>query len=177
MEPFDNLLHELFDDAKKILLSSVPFRSEVRKLCEQNMCGKFGKTWTCPPAVGPLAELQSQLSQYPRVMVFSKVYQLTDSFDWEGMESGVKDFQSKVLQLKKKLKSRDPDLNAIVLGAGACCICDNCTYEQQLPCRNPEHAIVSVEACGIDVMEMMKENGMRYNNGANTVTYIGTLFY
>lgn len=177
MERFKSVIHELFDDASTLQFADVPFRSEVRALCEQNSCGMFAKTWTCPPAVGSLDEWQGRLSKYPQVIIFSKVYQLADSFDWEGMKSGVLDFQSRVLQLKKKLKKADPDFDSIVLGAGACSLCQNCTYEQDIQCKNPEYAIVSVEACGIDVMSMMRDNGMAYNNGPNTVTYVGTLFF
>jgi hypothetical protein len=45
------------------------------------------------------------------------------------------------------------------------------------PCRFPEKAISSVEACGIDVMSLSKSAGVRYNNGKNTVTYIGAVLY
>ena len=177
MKRLSNFIRDLFDNSETIPFSKVPFRNEVRKLCEQNMCGNFGKSWTCPPAVQSSKELQILLSQFNQVVIFNKIYTLTDSFDWEGMKSGVEDFQSKILKLKKKIRKANPDFHFIALGAGSCGICDTCTYEQQLPCRNPNDAIISVEACGIDVMEMVKENGLTYNNGANTVTYVGALFW
>lgn len=176
MKRFTGLICELFDNSKIILSSQVPFRSEVRELCEQNSCGCYGKSWTCPPAVGTLEGLQDQVSHFHQVAIFYKVYPLADSFDWEGMQSGAEDFQSRLLKLKKKIRNTDSDFPFLALGAGACKICETCTYEQQLPCRSPENAHVSVEAYGIDVMEMMKENGLSYNNGPNTVTYVGTLF-
>jgi hypothetical protein len=37
--------------------------------------------------------------------------------------------------------------------------------------------IVSLEACGIDVMRLMKVNGLPYYGGPNTVTYIGGLAF
>ncbi len=57
------------------------------------MCGYFGKSWTCPPAIESLEELQVKISQFNQVVVFNKVYQLTDSFDWDGMQNGAQDFQ------------------------------------------------------------------------------------
>lgn len=177
MKRFNNYIRDLFDNAKMISFSKIPFRSEVRKLCKQNMCGNFGKSWTCPPAVESPEALQIQLSQFNKVMIVNKVYKLSDSFDWEGMQSGARDFQSKILKLKRKIRQTDPDVHFIALGAGICGICDTCTYEEQLPCRNPSDAIVSVEACGIDVMDMLKETGLSYNNGTNTVTYVGAVFF
>ncbi len=176
MRQFNDIISDLFDNTKTIPFSKVAFSSEVRKLCEQNMCGNFGKSWTCPPAVESTEELHRQLLQFNQVIIVNKVYALADSFDWEGMKSGAEDFQSKILKLKKVIRKENPDFDFIALGAGRCGICDTCTYEQQLPCRNPNEAIVSVEACGIDVMDMVKEAGLSYNNGPNTVTYVGAVF-
>ncbi len=177
MKRFNDFIREFFDNAKTIPLSKVPFESEVRKLCEQNTCGNFGKCWTCPPAVGSTEELQGRLTQFNQVIIVNKIYTLADSFDWEGMKSGAKDFQSNILKLKQKIRKAAPDFHFIALGAGTCGICETCTYGQQLPCRNPQDAVVSVEACGIDVMKMVSENGLAYNNGPNTVTYIGAIFF
>lgn len=91
-----NQLHRIildrFDHSKEIPSSSVPFNEEVRNMCEQNMCGNYGKSWTCPPAVASLDQLHLQLSSYNRFMIVDKVYTLEDSFDWEGMVSSMKDF-------------------------------------------------------------------------------------
>ena len=176
MKQFYDIIRDLFDNTKTIPFSGVPFKPEVRKLCEQNLCGSYGKSWTCPPAVEPLDKLQDQLAEFDGAVIFTRVYPLEDSFDWEGMKSSAKDFQSRVLKLKKNIEKTDPDFRFRVLGAGACTLCDACTYDQQLPCRNPENAIYSVEACGIDVMEMLQKNGLRYNNGKNTLTWVGVLF-
>lgn len=173
----DHLVEELFDHSKLIPISDIPFDMAVRKLCEQNACGKFGSCWTCPPAIGEVQELQDSLADYKDFLVFYKVYTLEDSFDWEGMINSVKDFQKKILQLKKQIQYQDPDFSFLVLGAGACMLCEKCTYPQNEPCRLPEHAIFSVEAFGIDAMKMMRDNDLKYNNGPNTVTYIGGIFY
>ncbi len=98
------------------------------------MCGNFDRRWTCPPAIGSLDELQKEILHNSQVAIVNKVYQLEDSFDWEGMKSGNNDFQSRVLQLKKGIRKTDPDFQFIALGAGGCTICDSCAYKEQLPC-------------------------------------------
>ncbi|MFC1532843.1 DUF2284 domain-containing protein [Thermodesulfobacteriota bacterium] len=60
-----------------------------------------------------------------------------------------------------------------ILGAGGCSQCKQYTYIDEEPCRRPDDALVSLEACGIDVIRLMKDNGLKYYNGKNTVTYIG----
>ena len=177
MQPFETIIETSFDDYKIIPFSKVTFDQEVRTLCEQNMCGCYGKSWTCPPAIDDIETLQSRLAAFSQCFVFYTVYQLEDSFDWEGMMSSVKDFQSRILKSKKKIQDQEQNQEFLFLGAGSCQLCETCTYPEEKPCRNPEDAIFSVESFGIDATKLMQENGLKYNNGANTVTYIGVLFF
>ncbi len=178
-EQLTAITEKFFDHTKDITSSSVPFDEQVRVMCEQNMCGQLGKCWTCPPAVGSLETLHAGLSLFTRFMIFDKVYQLEDSYDWEGMVESQKDFTARVVAAKKEirplLEESDPDF--LILGAGSCSLCKTCSYLSQEPCRNPDDAVTSVEAFGIDAMTMMGQNNLKYNNGANTVTYIGGIFY
>lgn len=176
-ESMYQITQDFFDHSKAIDPSTVPIDDQVREMCKQNACGNFGKSWTCPPAIDSLDKLRLQLSNYNRLMVVDKVYALENSFDWEGMVAGVKDFQTRILKLKKKIESLAPDQRFLTLGAGACQLCKHCSYQEQQPCTHPEDAIFSVEAYGIDVMKMLAENGMSYNNGKNTVTYVGGVFW
>ncbi len=171
------VIGDFFNHSKDILSSSVPFDEEVRKMCKQNTCGNYGKSWTCPPALDSIDKLKLKLSSYSRFIIFDRIYPLEDSFDWEGMVNSAKDFQLRIHDLKKKILSMAPDFNFMTLGAGACQLCKTCSYQQQKPCKKPDDAIFSVEAFGVDVMKMMKENGMNYNNGKNTITYIGGMFW
>jgi len=168
---------ELFDHSLEISSKTIPFSSEVRAMCEQNSCGSYGKNWTCPPALPVLDELQLQLASFTTFLIIYKVYQVKSSFDWQGMMSGVTDFQARMLCLKKKIEAIEPKFDFLVLGAGACQVCASCSFPDGEPCRNPDDAIVSVEAYGIDVMKMMIENKLQYYSGKNTVTYIGGVFY
>ena len=176
MEPFETIIQDLFDQSKILPFSKIPFDNEVRKLCEQNMCGCYGRSWTCPPAIDDVETLQARLADFSHCVVFYSVYQLEDSFDWEGMMTSVKDFQARILKSRKKIQAEDPARNFFFLGAGSCQMCETCTYPEEKPCRNPEEALYSVESYGIDAMKMMQDNGLKYNNGPNTVTYIGVLF-
>lgn len=167
----------LFDNVKETMTASIPFSEEVRGLCEQNMCGNFGKSWTCPPAIDDLDTLKSKIAVYPRFLVFNKVYPLEDSFDWEGMVSSIKDFQARVVKLRRRILKLSKAFDFMVLGAGACSLCETCSYGEKKPCRNPKEAVYSIEAFGMDATALMTANGLAYNNGPNTVTYVGGLFY
>ena len=63
-----------------------------------------------------------------------------------------------------------------LLGAGSCSLCEKCTYPDA-PCRFPQKAKRSMEACGIDVVSLSKSCGINYTNGANTVTYFSVIYF
>lgn len=171
------IAQSFFSHTQTVPASSVVQSPEVRKLCEQNTCGSFGKCWTCPPAVAPLEELAKRFEPFDSLQVVYEVYPLEDSFDWQGMMDAMAKFKKSLHSLKKALGEKASKDEFLVLGAGACGLCPSCSYADGEPCRLPDDAIVSMEACGIDVMTLMRDNNMTYNNGPNTVTYVGAVFF
>ena len=166
-----------FDEIKEIPASGLVFSEEVRKLCEQNACGFYGKNWTCPPAVESLDALKRKIMSFNALLVFYQVRQVKNSFDWQGMMTGAIEFKNRLQSMKKEIGNHLAPPDFLMLGMGSCNLCETCTYPCGEPCRHPEDAIVSLEACGIDVMRLMKDNGLKYYNGKNTVTFIGGLFF
>jgi predicted metal-binding protein len=159
-------------DPKGIILDQA-----VKNLCEQNTCGHYGKNHMCPPAVKGIHEWQKEISQYKKGILVTKAYPLKKKFDMEAIFGGLLDFQRSLGRIKENLENRHPDQRYLFLGAGACTLCKECTYEKNEPCRFPEKSFPSLEACGIDVMSLSKSAGVKYNNGENTVTYIGAILY
>ena len=168
------IVSQHFPNHKEIPVDSIQVKDEVRQMCEMNRCGSYNKTWTCPPAIGPLEESVKRFKQFLKLIVLYHVYELTGSFDWRGMQAGGKDFKKRLLTMKKELEGSE---NFLILGAGGCRLCERCTYASGDPCRNPNDAIISLEAYGIDVMSLMRINSMNYNNGPNTMTLIGGVLY
>ena len=152
----------------------IPFSPDVVAACRANACGKYGTCWTCPPGVGTLEEQIAQVRSYRQAAVFTCKVELEDCFDFEGMMEG----QKRTMELLRGIRgqlTRDGIAHR-VLGCGACGICERCTYPEQ-PCRFPELAIGSVEACGINVVDLAKRLGLNYNNGADTVTYFCLILF
>jgi predicted metal-binding protein len=166
-----------FSHVKEISVDRISLVDEVRKMCEQNRCGQYGKNWTCPPAVGSIDAFRAELAQFDSSVVVYQVYSIKNSFDWNGMMSGITDFGKRLLAMKKEIEMECPRPRFLVLGAGSCRLCEECTYVQGEACRRPDDACVSIEACGIDVVRLMKDHGLNYHNGKNTVTYIGLIMY
>jgi predicted metal-binding protein len=172
-----NVLEEaknLFQNCDELSREAVILNPVVRDMCESNSCGQYGRNWACPPALAPLDEIKEKFDQFSNFIMLSQVYELEDSMDFEGMIEGIKDFQERLVKLNKVLKTGDTPY--LILGAGGCSLCSKCTYPAE-PCRRPDDMIISLEAYGIEVVKVMKDNGLKYNNGPNTMTYMGGVLY
>jgi predicted metal-binding protein len=166
-----------FKEYKAFDLNLIRIDQAVRNICKQNACGQYGRNHMCPPAIKDIKEWEKEILSYKNAIIVTKVYQTKGRYDMKAMFDGIKDFQKTLVRLKEDLIGRFPDQRLLLLGAGSCFICKKCTYRDGKPCRFPGKAFPSVEACGIDVMSLSKSAGVKYNNGKNTVTYIGVLLY
>lgn len=157
-----------------IKTSEIPFLPFIREICQGNGCGQYGKTWACPPAVGTFEACRSRCLEYEKALVFSAVYPLADSFDYEGMMAGHRAFKALCDRLYALAK---PALSHfLLLSNEGCTRCKSCTYPDS-PCRMPERLFPSVEGFGIHVGQLAEKAGLNYINGENTVTYFGVLLY
>lgn len=166
-----------FSGAGEVPIESIIISDEVRRLCEQNACGNYGKNWTCPPAVKPIDEFRKEIARFDAFIVVYRVYDVKSSFDFRGMKAGAADFNNRLLLMKKELEKAGIQSKFRILGAGGCGLCKECAYITGEPCRRPDEALISLEAFGIDVIGLMRGNGLKYYNGKNTVTFIGGIMY
>ena len=149
--------------------------SEFRSLCEMNSCGNYGRTYTCPPAVGSVGELMEQVRGYDRALLYQTVAELEDSFDVEGMIEGGKRHSEVCQNVRRALPS---ELGPVLhLAGGGCRLCERCAMQDKLPCRHPEAALPSLSAYGVDVCSTSRSSNMKYINGQNTVTYFGLVLF
>ena len=116
--------------------------------------------------------MQKRIRQYEKMLIFSVKYDLEDSFDFEGMMEGAKQFKKACRTFDKAIK---PYLeHYLILSNEGCDLCKECTYPDA-SCRFPDRVHGSLEGNGIFVNEIAKLAQVKYNNGANTVTYFGAL--
>ena len=149
----------------------IAFSPEVRQLCEGNVCRNYGKTWACPPAVGTYEDCRRTILGYSHGLVFSAVYALEDSFDFEGMAAGHREFKAVCDRLYERLEKP-----FLLLSNEGCKRCGTCTYPDA-PCRFPDKLFPSLEGYGILVNRLAQSAGIPYVNGPNTVTYFGMVCF
>ena len=162
--------------AKVIRTDEIVTDRIFRTMCEANACGAYGKCWMCPPHVGDIDTLMAEVKKYDFALVYQTVSELEDSFDFEGMIEAKK----QTYRLTQKIRSELDSLGfprILHLGAGGCGVCEKCAARDGEPCRFPELALPSLEAYGINVSQLAGAAGMKYINGADTVTYFGAVLF
>lgn len=164
-----------FNDCQHILTANIIFGESLRKNCEMNSCGNYGRNWACPPHCGDITECISKAKQYTQAIVVQYVGALEDSYDFEGMMDAAQKFEIIFNQFAENAKSLLSD--TYPLGAGGCHQCERCAILDDEPCRNPGIAYPSLEAHGIFVSDLAAKSNMKYINGQNTVTYFGALLF
>jgi predicted metal-binding protein len=158
-------------------VAKIVFSEAFRASCESNQCGLYGTNWSCPPGVGAPAELIARARRFREGLVVQTVWPLEDQFDFDGMMAG-RDKHTELF--RKVVASVGPLLSPgekLALCAGACSVCESCTYPSGEPCRLPDQAMASLESYGVDVAALISRAGLSYTNGPNTVSYVGLILY
>ena len=157
-----------FSHASYLDVSTIQLQEAVRDMCSANQCGMYGKNWTCPPGCGSLDECRAKLSAYSEGILVQTVGELDDPFDFEGMMAAESRHKENFMKMHDVLIEKYPDM--LPLGVGCCTRCKECTYPDA-PCRMPDKRISSMEAYGMMVMQVCKDNGIGYYYGSDKVSY------
>lgn len=162
-------LDQGFTHAGPMEASTLKFRPEVRQMCAADRCQMYGRTWACPPGCGSLEDMEERVKGYYRGFIVETVGQLEDDFDYETMLETEKLHNASFQRLIPVVRKIFP--RAIPMAAGSCTRCEECTYPDA-PCRFPELVWPSMEACGLIVSDVCRDNGMKYNHGKGTICFI-----
>lgn len=151
----------------------IPFSPGVREICREE-CPRYGKSWSCPPAVGSVAACREQSLKYAYSFVFSTIAEETDLSDMGGMLLTRKEHERIAEKVGEIFRAHDP--KALLLSAQSCEKCAQCTYPSA-PCRYPDQMYPCVESYGILVPELARICGMDFTNGGDTLTWFGLILF
>jgi predicted metal-binding protein len=186
----DNTLAETIARLRELALDSgftytgelrtdtIKIRKEVRDTCATGKCNSYGKNWSCPPGCGTLEECEQRIRRYSGGLIIQTSGSLEDTLDYEGMTRIAEEHGKHLRAFQEKLNagSPGPEKGALpgylLLGSGACKNCEHCAYPDS-PCRFPEKMTVSMEAMGMVVSDVCRDNNLPYYYGPNTLTYVG----
>jgi len=150
----------------------IKFNGVFRDMCKDNLCGRYGKNYKCPPHIGEPGALEADVLTYESVVLIQTIYEIEDSYDIEGMTEGGAAHADNMKKVAAYIKNNISCEKMLTLGAGGCDLCPKCGAINNTPCRFPEKAISSVEGYCMDVAHMTNSHGLKYINGENTVSYV-----
>lgn len=145
----------------------------VRDTCASGRCKAYGHNWTCPPACGTLEECTERMQKYKRGILLQTVGELKKTIDTKGYMETEERHRESLLRFAEEMRKTYPE--ALCLGAGGCRVCRNCAYPE--PCRFPDRAISSMEAYGLFVTQVCRDNQMQYYYGVRTIAYTACILF
>ena len=136
------------------------------RLCEENLCGKYGTCWACPPG---FSEHMDTLSEsFGSALLVSRFFPC-DPRDPEAVEECNADMKSMVRTILDRL--RGAGIGCRGLSDGGCDLCPVCAYPEA--CRHPDLVLPSVSAVGIDMESYLASVGERFEFRDDGVTFYG----
>ncbi len=157
-----------FTHAAPLAMDALEFREEVRSMCSADSCKSYGRSWSCPPAVGSIERAKERAGAYHRGVIVQTAGDLADSFDMDGTAELMERHKRSFDTLVRQIKTFYPD--CLPMGAGTCRLCRSCTYPDR-PCRHPDRMVASMEAYGLLVSDVAIRSGLKYNYGKNTMCF------
>lgn len=152
----------------------IPVDTGFRRSCAMNQCGAFSCRWSCPPALPGIEKMHKELLAYRAAILFQADFSVRDIFDYEAMEEGAQAFYQICRCLERRLGALPGAGRFLVLGAGACRECRECSYPDA-PCRRKKGPVMSLEAYGVDVTRLAQAADLPYNAAPELVTYTGLI--
>lgn len=162
-----------FDEAAPLKVETLQAMEMVRDMCAADKCRVYGKNWTCPPACGTLGECAGKMKRYRRGILLQTVGHMTRAIDSRVIRETEALHHEHFYSFCAAIREQHPD--ALCLGAGGCRICKTCAHPE--PCRFPEKACSSMEAYGLFVTQVCRDNGLPYYHGEKTITYTACVLF
>ena len=151
----------------------ITFLEQVRHICESE-CPRYGTSWSCPPAVGTVAECKERCRQYTGGYIFTTVAEVSDIENMKEMLDTRKDHEEITRQIRALVEQQCS--KTLTLSTESCAICEHCAYPDA-PCRHPDKMFPCIESYGILVTDLAEKYQITFMNGGNVVTWFSLILY
>lgn len=150
----------------------IVFSEKVRYICRTE-CDRYGKSWSCPPAVGEVRECKEHCQSYEYALIFTTLAEVSDIADMSETLQTRFAHEKIVKEVCRRIAAMGEDYFA--LSSESCALCDHCAYPDT--CRHADYMLPCIESQGILVTAAAESCGIEYFYDSNTVTWYGILFF
>ena len=165
-EMIDLALELGFANAAVMDTKDLIFMPSFRPLCAENLCGKYGVNYACPPDCGTVEEMKQKVLRWRQALVMQTMWDIEDPLDNEQ----IKPAKTEHNRLTRRLieKAAEPGL---MIGASGCSLCSPCAITEGAPCRFPGLRYSCMSAYCIFVKDMADRCVMDYECAPGITTF------
>ena len=149
----------------------IPFDPSFRPLCAENLCGKYGANYSCPPDCGTPDEMRARIQAHRHALVLQTIWEIADYSDSKAIKAAKKEHNAATLRLLGRL--RRADVPGFPVGASGCALCETCAITEKKPCRYPDLYYSCMSAYCIFVRRLAEQCGMEYDCGPGLLAFFG----
>ena len=149
----------------------IPFDPSFRPLCAENLCGKYGANYSCPPDCVTPDEMRARIQAHRHALVLQTIWEIADYSDSKAIKAAKKEHNAATLRLLGRL--RRADVPGFPVGASGCALCETCAIVEHEPCRYPDLYYSCMSAYCIFVRRLAEQCGMEYDCGPGLLAFFG----
>lgn len=153
--------------------ADISFLPQVRYICETE-CPQYGRSWSCPPAVGTVEACEKRCRQYNGGFLFTTIAEVTDIANMEETLATRMEHEQITRHIRDLFLEQCNQVQ--VLSTESCAVCEKCAYPDA-PCRFPDQMFPCIESYGILVTDIAEKYGISFMNGAGVVTWFSLILY
>ncbi len=156
-----------------IKTEDIKFLDRVRYICETE-CPQYGRSWSCPPAVGTVEECKKRCEKFHGGFLFTTLAECSDITDMKETLATRMEHEEITREIRDIFLRHCEE--TLVLSTESCAICESCAYPDSA-CRCPDRMFPCIESYGILVTDIAENYGISFMNGANVVTWFSLILY
>lgn len=157
------------DDVRIVPVSSMHFDRKLASLCQKDICGRYGKSYNCPPYIGLTETLIAEAQKYSFAIVFQTIDKIHGFADFGHIEKA----EVRMCNLTKSVNLYLEGLNLgyKLITANCCKRCSPCRKIQGEECLFPNEIFPSVAAYAVDIEKLANNCNMYISWDGKTVSY------
>lgn len=168
-------VEEGFCAAAVVDTADIVFDPSFRPYCEENLCGKYGINYACPPDCGSPEAMRQRVLAHKKGLVLQTIWEISDYGDGPAIKKAKAGHNAAAIRLMKRLRAAGCD--GFLVGASGCNLCDPCAIVQGEPCRFPDLQFSCMSAYCIYVKKLADLCGMEYDCGKGLLGFFGMFVY
>ena len=159
--------------------ASLLFTQRVRDICRQE-CPRYGRSWSCPPAVGSVEHCRAVCESFPHTLFFSTVAEVSDVLNMEETLSTRAEHERITTEIERGMRAMG--LETYTLSSDSCAICEmgehppGCAWPDAA-CRHPDLMHPCIESHGIVVADLVEKCEMDYYLGERILLWFSLILY